>query len=85
MGRNQRGWFVPLEASQYAAATNPHFYLYVVDNVRQGDPLQFRLKVFSGERLARLLQQAKLREYWELPIPVREFDEAPGPEGVAGD
>lgn len=84
VGKNQRGWFVPLEPRQYEAAIgDPNFYLYVVVNIRQGDPLQFRLKVFAAERLARLLRGAKRREYWELPIPVGEFDDAPGPDALA--
>jgi len=84
VGKNQRGWFVPLEPAQYrAATTDPNFYLYVVDNIRQGDPEQFRLKVFAGEQLGRLLSGAKRGEYWELPVPVAEFDAAPGPEAVA--
>jgi hypothetical protein len=84
VGKDQRGWFVPLEARQHdAALADPQFYLYVVDNIRQADPSAFRLKVFAREQLQRLLQNAKKREYWEMPIPVAEFDSAPGPESVA--
>ena len=38
-----RGADLPLEIPQYleAARTHPDFYLYVVDNVRQGDPALF--------------------------------------------
>lgn len=83
VGKDQRGWFVPIETRQYdAALADPNFYLYVVDNIRQGDPSAFRLKVFAGERLHRLLQHAKKREYWEMPIPVGEFDSAPGSEAI---
>lgn len=83
VGKDQRGWFVPIETRQYdAAASDPEFFLYVVDNIRQGDPKAFRLKVFGGEQLRRLLAKAKKREYWEMPIPVAEFDAAPGPESV---
>jgi hypothetical protein len=84
VGKDQRGWFVPIETRQYdAARSDPDFFLYVVDNVRQGDPSAFRLKVFRGPQLQRLLEHAKKREYWEMPIPVGEFDSAPGPEAVA--
>ena len=84
VGKDQRGWFVPIETRQYDAAfADPHFFLYVVDNIRQGDSSLFRLKVFGGEQLRRLLGKAKKREYWEMPIPVAEFDSAPGPEAVA--
>ena len=83
VGKDQRGWFVPVETRQYGAArSDPNFYLYVVDNIRQGDPTAFRLKVFGGEQLQRLLNKAKKREYWEMPIPVAEFDSAPGPEAI---
>lgn len=85
VGMNQRGWFVPLELRQFEAAmADSDFYLYVVDNIRQADPSAFRLKVFSGERLLRLLAKAKKREYYEMPIPVGEFDSAPGLEAVLG-
>lgn len=85
VGKDQRGWFVPIESRQYdAARSDPNFYLYVVDNIRQGDPSAFRLKVFGGQQLQRLLEKAKKREYWEMPIPVAEFDAAPGPEAVSG-
>jgi hypothetical protein len=83
VGRDQRGWFVPLEVPQFnSASADPNFFLYVVDNVRQGDPTAFRLKVFAGKQLQRLLTRAKKREYYEVPIPVAEFDEAPGPQAV---
>jgi hypothetical protein len=83
VGKDQRGWFVPIETRQYdAARSDPDFYLYVVDNIRQGDPSAFRLKVFGGDQLERLLAKAKKREYWEVPIPVAEFDAAPGREAV---
>ena len=39
-GRGDSWW---LEPSQYAAARDPHFRLYVVENVRQGDPKLFSL------------------------------------------
>lgn len=85
VGKDQRGWFVPVETRQYEAARSDRdFYLYVVDNIRQGDPSAFRLKVFAGEQLQRLLEKAKKREYWEMPIPVAEFDSAPGPEAILG-
>lgn len=83
MGGNQRGWFLPLERPQIdEARRNPNFWLYVVDNVRQGNPEHFRLKVFGGERLARLIGRAKQRVYYEVPVPVREFDDAPGREAL---
>jgi hypothetical protein len=84
VGGSQRGWFLPLEVPQVnEARTNPDFYVYIVDNVRQGNPAKFGLKVLSGERLARLLEKAKELRYFEVPVPVAEYDNAPGREAVA--
>lgn len=86
VGGSQRGWFLPLEVPQVLEArSNSKFYLYVVDNVRQGDPAKFGLKVFGGDRLERLLARAKERRYFEVPVPVAEYDDAPGREALAGD
>jgi hypothetical protein len=86
VGGSQRGWFLPLEVPQVnEARSNPHFYVYVVDNVRQGNPTKFGLKVFGGQRLARLLERAKERRYFEVPVPVAEYDNAPGREAVSDD
>lgn len=83
VGGDQRGWFVPLEASQLEEARrNQNYHLYVVDNVAQGNPGEFRLKVFAGAQLARLLSGVKERRYFEMPIPVAEFDSAPGRDAV---
>lgn len=83
VGRSQRGWFLPLEVPQVnEARTNPDFLVYIVDNVRQGDPSKFGLKVLGGERLARLLEKAKERRYFEVPVPVGEYDAAPGREAL---
>jgi Domain of unknown function (DUF3883) len=84
VGDSQRGWFLPLEVPQVnEARNNPDFYVYIVDNVRQGDQAKFGLKVLGGERLARLLEKAKERRYFEVPVPVAEYDSAPGREAVA--
>jgi hypothetical protein len=76
---NQRkSGFAWLEVSQFEeACRNANFYLYLVDNVAQGNPAEFRLRIFAGEQLARLLSRAKERKYFEVPIPVAEFDSAP--------
>jgi hypothetical protein len=39
------------------ARNNPNFYVYVVENVRQGSPEEFTLKILGGDRLARLLER----------------------------
>jgi hypothetical protein len=83
LGASQRGWFLWLQVSQVnEARTNPNFFVYVVDNVRQGDPAKFGLNVLGGERLARLISGAKERRYFEVPTPVREYDTAPEREAL---
>lgn len=86
VGGSQRGWFLWLEVVQVEEARrNPDFYVYVVDNVRQGNPARYGLKVLGGERLARLIARAKEKRYLEVPVPVAEYDNAPGLEALAGD
>lgn len=83
VGGSQRGWFLPLEIPQLnEARTNPTFFVYIVDNVRQGDPATFGLKILGGQRLARLIAKAKERRYFEVPVPVAEYDTAPGREAL---
>jgi hypothetical protein len=70
--------FMWLETRQVEAARkNPDFFVYLVENVRQGDPALFTLRIFGGEQLERLLARAKERRYFEVPLPVREYDSAP--------
>jgi len=72
-----RGEFLWLEVRQVdEARANTDFYVYVVENVRQGDPQKFRLKVYGGDQLQRLLSKAKERRYYEVPVPVAEYDTA---------
>lgn len=73
-----RGEFLWLETRQVEAARrSPDFYVYLVENVRQGDPSQFTVRVFGGERLATLLTRAKERRYYEVPLPVGIYDSTP--------
>lgn len=70
--------FLWMETRQVETAReNPDFYVYLVENVRQGDPAFFSLRVFGGEQLQRVLKRAKERRYFEVPLPVREYDSAP--------
>ena len=72
-----RGEFLWLETRQVEAAReNRDFYVYVVENVAKGEPERFRLKVYGGEQLQRLLANAKERRYYEVPVPVAEYDRA---------
>lgn len=73
-----RGWFLPLEPVQVERGRiDPNFYIYVVENVGQGDPAAFTLKVLHGDRLRRLLERAAARTSYEVPWPVADYDTAP--------
>jgi hypothetical protein len=72
-----RGDTLWLETRQVEEArANRNFYVYLVENVRQGDRRGFALKVFGGERLARLIARAKERRYLEVPLPVADYEAA---------
>lgn len=67
-GRSTRGADLWLEVAQVEAGrTNRDFYLYVVENVAQGDPAQVTLRVLHGDRLAHVLARARERRYFEVP------------------
>jgi hypothetical protein len=77
IARSARGSELPLETPQLEAALNdPDFYLFVVDNVRHGDPGQFKLRILGRERLQRLLR-VKEQRYYALPWPVAGYDSCP--------
>jgi hypothetical protein len=74
-GRSARGYDLWLEVRQVEEARrNPNFHVYVVENVKQGDPSRFRLIDLHGETLARLLVRAKERRYYTVPFPVGDYD-----------
>lgn len=77
-GRFARGQDLWLEVRQVEEArSNPSFCIYVVENVRQGDPGNFTLRVLDGDRLCSLLQRAREQHYYTVPWPVREYDATP--------
>jgi Domain of unknown function (DUF3883) len=79
---SNRGYDLWLEVSQVEEAKiNPDFYVYAVENVRQGDPNQFTLRVLGGDRLRHLLEQAKEQRYYTVPSPVADYDTCPGLDG----
>jgi len=83
-GTSNRGYDLWLEVRQVQEAkTNPEFYVYVVENVRQGDPGQFTLRVLGGDRLRHLLERAKEQRYYTVPWPVADYDSCPGVDGLA--
>jgi hypothetical protein len=78
IGKSARGADLPLELPQLAAAReNPNFYVYVVDNIRQGASERFQLRVLGGQRLQRLLLRVKEQRYYTLPWPVADYDSCP--------
>jgi hypothetical protein len=77
-GGSSRGYGLLLELRQIdEARRNANFYLYGVENVRQGDPAKFTLKVLHGERLHRMLDRAVEHRYYEVPWPVADYDATP--------
>src|SRR5690349_3785370 len=68
-GRSARGEFLWLEPVQVQTARSEpeRFFVYVVENVGQGDPAEFRLRVFGGEQLQRLIARAREKHYYEVP------------------
>ena len=73
-----RGEDVWLEARLYdmARAHPDRFWFYVVENVGQGDPADFRLLRLGGAPLQRMLEQATKRRYYAVPVPAALEDEA---------
>lgn len=77
-GKSNRGYDLWLEPRQMGEArSNPKFYIYVVENVRQGDPALFTLRVLGGARLLALLERAKEQHYFTVPWPVAHYDSCP--------
>ncbi|MBA3779867.1 MAG: hypothetical protein H0X16_11340 [Chloroflexi bacterium] len=84
IGGSGRGWFLPVENAQMEEARrNPNFFIYVVENTRQGDPTQFTLRILGGERLQGLLAKAKQRSYYEVAWPVASYDATPGLDALS--
>jgi Protein NO VEIN, C-terminal len=74
-GKSTRGDDLLLEPRQVEEArSNPDFYIYVVENVRQSNPAQFTLRVLEGDHLRRLLARAKEYRYYGVPWPVADYD-----------
>ncbi len=81
-GTSSRGSGLWLECSRYIAtkADPDRSWLYLVENVAQGDPAEFRLIRVGGSRLQELLEHARERRFWAVPVPDRMYDEAAGPD-----
>jgi hypothetical protein len=77
-GKSNRGYDLWLETRQMEEPRkNADFYIYVVENVRQGDPAFFTLRVLGGARLQQLLTRAKEQHYFTVPWPVAHYDNCP--------
>jgi Domain of unknown function (DUF3883) len=82
-GKLARGADLLMEVRQVEEARrNPNFYVYVVENVRQGNPAEFTLRILGGVRLERLLERAKEYRGYSVPWPVADYDA--GPLGLDG-
>jgi hypothetical protein len=77
-GQSARGRDLWLEPSQVEAAErDAHYYVYVVENVRQGNPDHFQLRVLGGAELKSLLKRRREQRYYIVPWPVGVYDETP--------
>jgi len=67
-----RGYGLLLEPRQVEEArANPNFYVYLVENVAQGDRAKFELRGLGGDHLRRLLERAREHRYFELATTSR--------------
>ena len=74
-GGSARGSDLWLEVRQVEEGrSNANFWVYVVENVRQGDPKHFRLLRIGGDDLQALLARAREKHYFEVPFPVAVYD-----------
>ena len=73
-----RGWFLPLEPIQFEhAKTDDSFYIYVVENVGQGNPANFTLRILEPDHLKRLVERFAERRYFEMSWPTKDYDATP--------
>jgi hypothetical protein len=71
--RGQDLWLEPRQVGE--GRDNPSFWLYVVENVRQGNPVYFRLLEIGGNLLQAMLDRAGERRYFTVPWPVAIYDQ----------
>jgi Domain of unknown function (DUF4268) len=78
VGGMLRGYGLLLEPGQVEQGrTNPNFYVYIVENVAQGDTAKFELRVLAGDQMRRLFGRAREHRYFEVPVPVGEYKTLP--------
>lgn len=71
--RGQDLWLEPRQIAE--GLQNPNFWLYIVENIRQGDPTRFRLVPIGGDTLRAMLARAVERRYFTVPWPVAIYDQ----------
>ena len=77
-GTSYRGWFLPFEPVQFhAAGSDQIYYVYVVENVGQGNPAAFTLRVLDAAHLGRLKERYAERHYFEVSWPSKDYDSTP--------
>lgn len=82
-GSSARGCDLWLEVRQVEEGrTNPNFWLYIVENIRQGDPDHYRLLRIGGADLQALLLRAREKHYYEVPFPVGLYDRLAPPRDL---
>ncbi|MEE1650238.1 DUF3883 domain-containing protein [Brachybacterium sp. J144] len=75
-GGSGRGDFLWLERNQVRAfEQDPLAHLYLVTNVRAADPSEIRILDLTGEQLKARLAAKKLKQYFEVPLPVAVYDD----------
>ena len=74
--RGQEPWLEPAQF-ELASHLDGTFFLYVVENVRQGNPDLFTLKVLGVEQLESMVERAKEHRYYTLPWPTADYDSCP--------
>jgi hypothetical protein len=75
VARDQDLWLETTHVN--AALADTDFWVYVVENIAQGDPAEFRLAMIGGQRLAALLRRRRERHYFEVLWPVADYDSDP--------
>ena len=55
---------------------NSHYAIYVVENIRQGNPAKFELRELRGVLLREVLANKKVQRY-RLPVPVAAYAKMP--------
>lgn len=53
---------------------NADYYVYIVENIAQGDPSKFELRILHGEQLRRLFAGAKPHRFY-VPVHAAEYEQ----------